>query len=451
MTEPEQEDSMLELLGIDVADEESAADAEPVDDGVPDTYVVPEQIAEVVAPPEFTALRSVLTRLVEQAAEVVPSRDFYPPLKNLVLEVEDGRLSITGSNSTATVVAHTTAVRIARPGRVLIGAHRFAQMVKRAAGVEIRINVVDQKLHIESGSWHGELRIAGEQSNYPPLPDLGDLEWTTVPRAALDQVFNGCRYAVGSDEARDFYMQVDIRDGVAVATDGTCSAQVSGSLPQELACSVSVTGVDLLARMLERNDAEECRIASSDYHLVAEVGPVEAPDRLIVAHLVNGFPQEARASIRVPQAENRDALDVDGDALVDALRRAAPTADEETSAVALRVSVDGVEVVTRNRYADGSSEAIPAKFVRLGSDNEPKARTVVLNHELLAKAVKAAQQAAPKVEGSEPPSAVRFLLGEDRSKSRPAFVLVCNGAPDGEPGAGAVQAVLSQVRSDWLH
>lgn len=442
---------MLDLLGIDVVDEDVAPEGEQVDDGAPDTYVVPEQVAEVASPPEFTALRSVLTRLVEQAAEVVPSRDFYPPLRNLVLDVADGRLSITGSNSTATVVAHTTAVRVARPGRVLIGAHRFAQMVKRAAGVQIAINVVDQKLHIESGSWHGELRIAGEQGNYPSLPDLGDLEWTTVSRSALDQVFDGCRYAIGSDEARDFYMQVDIRDGVAVATDGTCSAQVAGSLPPELACRISSTGVDLLARMLERNDAEECRIATSDFHLAVEVGPVEAPDRLIVAHVIHEFPPEARASIRVPQAENRDALDVDGDVLIDALRRAAPTADEETSAVALRVSVDGVEVVTRNRYADGSSEAVPAKFVRLGSDNEPKPRTVVLNHDLLTKAIRAAQQAAPKVEGSEAPSAVRFLLGEDRSKARPAFVLVCNGAPDGEPGAGAVQAVLSQVRSDWLH
>lgn len=446
--------SMLASLGIDV-------DAEPEPEDTDEGYepIVPEvQEAVVTAPPVFSVPRTVLVRMVEQVVQVVPTRDFVPALKNLVLEVSDGRLSITGSDSTSTVISHSTAVRVTSPGRVLISAHKFANVIKRAAGNEVTLRCEDQMLHVSSpmgenrrSEW--SLRIAPVQE-YVRLAELGDLEWATVDRKAFARAVGATRYAASADENDPARMQLCFAQGDVTATDKTVFAQCRGQLPSDLSCEMSTSAVDLILKMLDRNDATEFRLANTRYHMVAELGPVEAPDRVVVAHQTEEFPAEALNAVNTPLAENRDELVLSSSVLLDALHRAVPTSDEETDAVALHVGTpdaESVTVATRNRYGDLSSEIVGASFVHLGSDKAPSPRTVILNHLKLTRAIQAAGLAKPGAEGSDEDSAVRLLLGVDRSRSRPAFVLVCDGLPEGEPGAGSVRSVLPQVRSDWMN
>ena len=439
---------MLTSLGISL---NPAQESDEAPDDLSDLEVAQPTVT-LAAPPQFAVPRGVLQAMVDQVMLVVPTRDFVPALKNLVLDVSEDRLTITGSDSTSTVVASSLAVRVHNPGRVLIGAAKFSNVVKRCVGNEIRLRAEDQLLHIESGRLQVSLRIASVQ-DYVQLADLGDLSWSTVDRHAFTRAVGAVRYAAGSDENDPGRMQLDVHAGTVTATDKISFARAVGMLPAELECELSTAAVDLLVKMLERNDAEEFRLADTPFHTVAEIGPAEAPDRMVVAHITEDFPGEARDAILVPLTENRDELLLNSDELIEALRRAVPTSDEETSAVALRVGVpDGnsVTVATRNRYGDVSSEQIPAEFRRLGSDNAPSPRTVLLNHSRLAQSVRAAGLARPGSTDSDGGGTVRLLLGVDRSRSRPAFVVVQDGLPEGEPGSGSVQAVLTQVRSDWL-
>lgn len=443
---------MLASLGISVSAQEVP------EDGLDEFEPIPlvEETTTLAAPPEFAVPRSVLTSMVEQCMLVVPTRDFVPALKNLVLDVSDGRLSITGSDSTSTVITNTTAVRVTRPGRVLIGAAKFSSVVRLAAGAEVRLRAEDQMLHISSptgadrrSEW--SLRIAPVQ-DYVNLADLGDLTWHTVDRKAFARAVGAARWAAGSDENDDARMQLDFHRGTVTASDKRVFSYVEGMLPESLTCKMSTRAVDLLVKMLEKNDAEEFRLADTPYHIVAEIGPAEAPDRMVVAHITEDFPADARNALQTPLVENRDQLTMSAPDLIEALRRSSPTSDEETFAVALRVGVPDsglVTVATRNRYGDWSSEVLKGEFTRPGSDKVPDGRTVVLNHQRLAQAVRAAGLAHPGSEGSDVSGTVRLLLGVDRSRSRPAFVIVRDGL-EGEPGTGSVKAVLTQVRSDYM-
>lgn len=436
---------MLTSLGISLNPTAVVGDDE---DG-PIVPMLEEQTTTLTSPPEFSVPRSVLVNMVEQCMLVVPTRDFVPALKNLVLNVADGRLTMTGSDSTSTVVANTTAVRVVRPGRVLIGAAKFSNVIRRTAGTEVKLRAEDQLLNIESGKSSWSLRIAGVQ-DYVHLPVLDDLSWHTVDRHAFVRAVGATRYAAGSDENDAGRMQLDVAQGSVTATDKFVFSQMTGVLPEELSCEISTAAVDLLAKMLDRNDAEEFRLADTRFHIVAEIGPADAPDRMVVAHITESFPADAKNAITVPLTENRDVLSVGADELIEALRRAVPTSDEETLAVALRVDVDSLTIVTRNRYGDTSSEKLQAEFHRLGSDSAPQSRTVLLNHQRLSQAVRAAGLARPGSTDSDGGGTVRLLLGVDRSRSRPAFVVVQDGLPESEPGSGSVQAVLTQVRSDWM-
>lgn len=440
---------MLASLGINLNPQSEAVDE--VEDDLSD-LVVEQVTATLASPPEFSVPRAVLQSMVDQAMLVVPTRDFVPALKNLVIDVTDSRMTITGSDSTSTVVTSTTAVRVVKPGRVLIGAAKFSNVIRRAGGPEVKLRAEEQLLGIESGRSSWSLRIAGVQ-DYVQLADVGDLSWTVVDRHAFVRAVGATRYAAGSDENDPGRMQLDISGGLVTTTDKFSFAQASGMLPEDLHCELSTAAVDLLLKMLDRNDAEEFRLADTEFHTIAEIGPAASPDRMVVAHITEAFPAEAKNAITTPLVENRDELTLDGDELTEALRRAAPTSDEETLAVALKVGSpdpESVTVATRNRYGDVSSEQITATFRRLGSDNVPAARTVLLNHQRLAQAVRAAGLARKGAIDSDSSGAVRLLLGVDRSRSRPAFVVVQDGIPEGEEGAGSVRAVLTQVRSDWM-
>jgi DNA polymerase III sliding clamp (beta) subunit (PCNA family) len=442
---------MLSSLGIELNTDTDNASGEEYE-----TIPLVQETVTVSNPPEFSVPRAVLVRMVEQCMLVVPTRDFVPALKSLVLDVTEDRLAITGSDSTSTVICHSTTVRVTHPGRVLIGATKFSNVIRLASGSEVSLRAQDQMLHISSptpssrSDW--SLRIAGTQ-DYVSLADLGDLTWHTIDRANFVRAVGAVRYAASSDENDPGRMQLDISQGTVTTTDKTCFAQVTGQLPADLTCRVSTAAADLAIKMLERNDAEEFRLADTPYHTVVEIGSIESPDRMIVAHITEEFPAEAKNAIQTPLVENRDQLTVDADDLIEALRRASPTSDEETLAVALKPGVpepNTITVATRNRYGDLSTEVLKADFVRLGSDKAPPARTVVLSHKRLTSAICSAGLARPGATDSDCGGAVRLMLGEDRTKSRPAFVLVRDGLEEGEPGAGTVQSVLSQVRSEWM-
>lgn len=411
----------------------------------------PIQVAQpqvvVASPPEFSVLRSVLVAMVDQVMEVVPTRDFVPALKNIVLDVSDDQLTMTGSDSTSTVIAHTTAVRVVRPGKLLIGAKKFSGVVKLAAGNEVTLRAEDQMLHVGSGAVSWSLRVSPVQ-DYVPLAQLGDLTWHNVDRERFSRAVAAVRFAASSDDNDPARQQLFVSHGAVTATDTRCFAQVSGLLPPDLTCEITTAAVDLLIKMLDRNDAKEFRLADTDFHTVAEIGPPESPDRMIVAHIAEDFPFEAVNAAQTPLAENRDELRVNGEALLEALRRAVPTSDEETSAVALRVGVPdagSVTVATRNRYGDDSTEAVAGEFQRPGTENVPAARTLLLSHTRLTQAIRAVAAVAPA--GGEG-GTVLLRLGTDRSQSRRAYVLVEN--LPGEEEEGLVRIVVNQVRSDWL-
>ena len=453
MSEGETLDAQDMLTALGVVDHDSGAETDASESGLaefaPDTTTNPAPNGLVSEPPEFTCQRGTLAAMVEQVMLAIPSKDFFPALKAIVIDVAPDSITLTGSNSVSTVVSTSLAVRVSRPGRVLVPGAKFAAVVRYTAGPDVRVVASDSSVRVVSGSRSWTLRVASTQ-DYPPLPDLGDLSWVPVDRAVFDRAVSGTRYAAGSDPQQDHYMQVDLSGGSAAASDGVRFAQANVGLPPDLSIQVATSGVDLVSRLLTNNDADELRVADTSHHTVVEIGPPEAPDRAIVAHLMRPLPADARNALAGPRAANRDQCVVDAGELFAALSAARPTQDTETGAVLLRVGLDELTVESRNRYGDSSTETIGCAFSTPGAESRaPKPRTLTLVREHLAKALRAVQRisvGAPDDDSDvEIPVGVEvlMLLGEDRSASRPAPVLL-------QDGSGVVQAVLTQVRSEWL-
>lgn len=439
--------ALLDALGVtDPVGDEALAPEDDEGDGV---VAEPDVVAGVIgAPPEFVCPRSVLVGMVEQVMLAVPSKDFYPALKSILVEVTDSTLTLTGSNSVTSVISRSLAVQTARPGQMLVSGSKFAAIVRLAAGRDIRVVASPSSVSVSSGGRSWTLRPPSTQE-YPPLAQFEDLAWVEVERAAYDHAVAGTRYAAGTDIKEDQYMQVVFSGGNAVATDRRRFAQVSAGLPPDLSVSVATAGVDLISKLLSHNDADQFRVADTPRHTVVEIGPVEAPDRAVIGHLARGLPAEDRNALAGPLAANRERCVVVGTELLDALAAARPTQDSESGVVLLRVAPEELTVESRNRYGDSSVESIGCTYHAVGTDRAPKPRTISVVRDHLARAVRAAQRATTGVEDPEEEDLpagveVELLLGEDRSRSRLAPVLV-RDVP-----RGTTQAVLVQVRSEWL-
>lgn len=443
------EDTGLQLLtslGISV-DSPSDDTMSTVNTAFEDIAALPvEAEVNLSSPPSFAVPRLALTAMVEQVMSVVPTKDLYPQLKCVLIEVEEGCLRLTGSDSTSHVVSTTSVVRAERTGRVMIGAQRFAEIVRRAAGPEVSVVCDGPSMRISSGSASWSLRVSSVQ-DYPPLPDIGDVTWFEIGRDSFIQAITGTSYAVSKDANKDHIAQLDISAGIVTSTDDLRFAQVrSDKLPVEFSCQLPASGAALLLKALDRNDAPQFRIADSQMNIVAEIGPEHAPDRIIISHLMRPFPEVARRGLAEPRTSNRDVLTMQVEDLVAALRRASPTVDDETSAIAIRAGLpeEGkVTIDTQNRYGDLSTEVVDGSFVSTGTDNVASSRSVVVSLDHLSQAVRAIAVASAVSDSEDGAGTVLLYLGQPRSKSRPAYVLISDRS-------GGVQAVLSQVRSNWL-
>lgn len=407
----------------------------------------PDAVSVVSSPPTFRVRRALLVAMLEQVMLAVPSKDFYPAFKSVKIDVVDGLLTLTGSNSALWVVSSSVAVSVERAGSVMLPGSKFAAVVRGAEGADVSISVTSSEAQIVSGRGSWTLRVSTTQE-YPPSPDIADLSWVEVNRHAFDRAVKGSRYAAGADEQRDHFMQLDFSGGTVIASDGVRYAQVNAELPVELQIQMATSGVDLITKMLSNNDASQFRVADTSHHTVVEIGPSNAPDRAVIAHLMRPLPAEARRAIAAPLGANRDHCAVGAEELLAALSRAKPTGDTETGAVLLRIEAEKLTVESRNRYGDSSVESMGCEFSTPGSERAPKPRTLTLVRDHLVKAVMAAHGVAGRPaaaeDGEEPVAGdVILLLGEDRSKSRLAPVLV-------QDREGVAQAVLSQVRSEWL-
>jgi DNA polymerase III beta subunit, N-terminal domain len=425
---------LLNALGVDTA--------EPSSTDKPVAAELPATIAEVSNPPKFQISYEALNYGVAQCLLAVPRTDFLISAKNLYLEAFAGKvdsLTITGSSSYVSIASTTHAVSVLRSGRIAVPAAKFAAIVHALPASTVTVTCTDSAVQVEAeGRW--TLRAASVQ-DAPKLPDTGDLRWWEISRTAFERAVAGTRYAAGSDFSQDSYMQLDFSSHRVTASDGKRLAQIAlDDLPSNLACCFPTLGVDILCKMLKANGSERFHLADGRQHLVAEIGDNESLDKLIVSHLMQPFPADVRGALVGPLNSNRDELLLHPDELIAALNRAKPTIDDETLAIALKIGVPSegkVTIASRNKYDDSSQEILLGQFRARDTERTAAARTVTVMRDHLATAVRAVTRAASQ------PEQVVLLLGQPRSKARPAPVVVHD--------VGQVAfCVLPQIRSDWI-
>lgn len=379
----------------------------------------------------FKVTRQVLADLCERASAAVSARESQqrPDLSCFQFRLGGPvALQVAATDLDRVVLAGTDAVAwddSAPEAVAYIPARRLLAMLKEAAPGDVSIAVAKNKATVTvAGGTSWELRLPGA-SAYPQLPVPADFGFQSCSREKLLAALRSVRHAVCRDGSLANLTQVAITQVHTTAPDGEqdASAFVTATDASRLARAelpgfpqafcIPGTVLDDLVRLLAGLPVDSIEVGQTAKQIAVRAGYV----LFAAAKRSTPFP-EVDSQLLKKAAKNSETVTVERDALAAAVRRVRITADAGSAAIALRLSPESIEVVSRDGD-DSARETVAGKW-----DGPGASRLVVVSHVALAEAL-----------AVHPGQSCELRLGKDEGKRRSVVLLA---------GEGVTQ-VLSQL------
>lgn len=385
-----------------------------------------------VVPPntaEFETTKFVIRALLEKALVVLPTRDIAGSvLKNYQIEVQNTdppRLQIAATDLDLWAIASTPLVTVKTPGSFVLPGTKLNEIADSADEGDFSVSAKNGVCTISVKRTKWELRMP-DASDYPPFPEAEDIKFYSVDRAKFVSALGSVRRAVSTEALRPNLMRVDIVSpngkgdaGRMRASDSVRYHEVSlPEWPKGLDTHIPTSAADVLLKLLRTTQVATIEIGDADVQVVFRIG-----GDVFVASKLNGDFPDVDSMIVAPAMSNRDRLSVAREDLDRAIRRVRVTADDKTSAVALTLSSDKVEVSSQDKNGNTAVEELDASWTSTD-------RTVAFNHKHLTDMIRSVD--SPTCE---------FLLGKDSARRKSPLLL-------NDESSGTI-VVLNQQRLDW--
>ena len=305
----------------------------------------------------FSLQREVLLKPLAQVVNVVERRQTLPVLANLLVQVRDGRLSLTGTDLEVEMVARV-AVDDAQDGETTIPARKLFDIVRALPdGSKVSVSQNGDKITVQAG--RSRFTLASLPANdFPSIDEVEATERVTVPEAGLKELIDRTAFAMAQQDVR-YYLNgllFDLRDQAlrCVATDGHRLALCEAALEDAGAkrqIIVPRKGVQELQRLLEGGERTlELELGRS--HL-----RVKRDDVTFTSKLIDGkFPDYEAV---IPIGADR-IVSVDREVLRAALQRAAILSNEKYRGVRLEVSPGQLKISAHNPEQEEAQEEVEA-------------------------------------------------------------------------------------------
>lgn len=307
----------------------------------------------------FSLQREVFLKPLAQVVNVVERRQTLPVLANLLVQVRDGQLALTGTDLEVEMVARV-AVEDAGDGETTIPARKLFDIIRALPdGSRVTVSQSAEKVTVQAG--RSRFTLATLPANdFPSIDEVEATERVTVPESTLKELIERTSFAMAQQDVR-YYLNgllFDLREGNlrCVATDGhrlaLCEAEYEGGVQAKRQIIVPRKGVTELQRLLEGGD-REVELEMGRGHL-----RVKRNDVTFTSKLIDGrFPDyEAVVPIGADQQ-----VTVDREVLRASLQRAAILSNEKYRGVRIEVSPGQLKISAHNPEQEEAQEEIEAE------------------------------------------------------------------------------------------
>lgn len=306
----------------------------------------------------FTLQREAFLKPLAQVVNVVERRQTLPVLANFLVQVNDGQLSLTGTDLEVEMIARAT-VEDAQDGETTIPARKLFDIVRALPdGSRVTVSLTGDKATVQAG--RSRFTLATLPANdFPSVDGIESTEQVQVQEAALKQLIERTAFAMAQQDVR-YYLNgllFDLRDNTlrCVATDGhrlaLCETELDEGVANKRQIIVPRKGVTELQRLLD----------GGDRNLALDVGRshvrVKRDDVTFTSKLIDGrFPDYEAV---VPIGADRE-VKVDRESLRAALQRAAILCNEKYRGVRVEVSPGQLKISSHNPEQEEAQEEIEA-------------------------------------------------------------------------------------------
>jgi DNA polymerase III subunit beta len=307
----------------------------------------------------FSLSREAFLKPLQQVVNVVERRQTLPVLANLLVHVENGRLSMTGTDLEVEMVSRTD-VDDAQNGETTIPARKLFEIIRALPdGCKITLSQSGDKVTVQAGRSRFSLSTLPSR-DFPAVEDLDLVERIRVSEASLKELIERTAFAMAQQDVR-YYLNgllFDLREQSlrCVATDGHRLALCETALPEGAQTRKQIIvprkGVLELQRLLEGGDREvELEVGRNHVRM-------RRSDVTFTSKLIDGrFPDYEAV---IPIGADKE-LKLDREALRAALQRAAILSNEKYRGVKLEISVNQLRIIATNPESEEAQEELEAE------------------------------------------------------------------------------------------
>jgi len=164
---------------------------------------------------KFTINKNVLNNAIQHVSKAVASRTTIPILSGILVVADATAVTLTASDQTITIQSRIpleseTAVvgTVERPGRIVLTAKFFVEMIKKMPKDEIEIEIEEGfKTNLKSG--RTKLQLTGlDPDEFPTLPLIESDESFSIAASKLRDAIDKTKFAVTTNEGTPVLMGV---------------------------------------------------------------------------------------------------------------------------------------------------------------------------------------------------------------------------------------------------
>jgi DNA polymerase-3 subunit beta len=311
---------------------------------------------------DITVKKSELFKELQYVQGVVERKTTVPILSNLLLETTGNSLGVTATDLDVTLQCFCKA-GVKTAGSLTVSARKLFDIVRL---------LPDSDIHLKAPTpdWmnitceRARFKVAGvSKENFPDVPAVEGAA-VSLPSSAIRYMITRCIFAITQEESRytlnGALMIVNSDSLTFVTTDGHRLVLISRDMeidgcPSEIRVLVpKKTLVEL--NKLASEEIESIEFGNSEKHLFFKAG-----ERLLVSRILTGqFPNYGMV---IPSENNRE-VSLSSLEFVDALKRVAVMADEQSQSVRFQIQEGQLEISSASSDFGEAKETISAVYDR---------------------------------------------------------------------------------------
>jgi len=307
----------------------------------------------------FSLSREALLKPLQHVVGVVERRQTLPVLSNLLVQVRDAELALTGTDLEVEMVARAV-VEDAQDGETTIPARKFFEIVRALPdGSRVTVSLAQDKATVSTGRSRFTLATLPAR-DFPTVDSLEGVERVSLVEGLLKDLIERSAFAMAQQDVR-YYLNGLLFDLSGdrlrcVATDGhrlaLCEAHLPGGGTTQRQLILPRKGVLELQRLLEAGDGLiELELARN--HLRMRRADVSFTSKLIDGR----FPDYEAV---IPIGADKTVA-IDREVLRSALQRAAILSNEKFRGVKLEASPGQLRIVAHNPEQEEAQEELEAE------------------------------------------------------------------------------------------